>query len=340
MTPFFSLILPVYNVEAYLERCIRSIVDQGFADVEIILVDDGATDRSPEICDQWAERHEQIRVIHKPNGGLSSARNAGLEQARGDYVWFVDSDDWIEPGALETLHQACRDGEADVVKFEHFRVTGEKTAVRGIVAAGRYEAQEQLAALRRQAFCSAGKYVLSVWSHVYCRAFLHEHGLAFVSERDIGSEDYLFNLTALMYAQSVQVLAQPLYCYELRDGSLTQQYKPDLPLRYTRLYQLMKQAYQDAGQWEQHRGLICRFYVWHLMAGTCFHHEYSVVTDTHPLADGRKNVRAILGMKEVQKAVRLSDQAGLRWPKRIQLLAMRMKAEGLFCWLYTRKTGR
>ena len=99
-----SVIVPVYNTEAYLENCIQSIVNQTFANLEIILVDDGSTDHSSQICDQWAEKDSRIQVIHKPNGGLSSARNAGLRKASGQYIGFVDSDDYIEPSMYETLY--------------------------------------------------------------------------------------------------------------------------------------------------------------------------------------------------------------------------------------------
>ena len=101
-----SVIVPVYNVEKYLDECVESIVNQTYTNLEIILVDDGSPDRCPEMCDQWAKKDERIRVIHKENGGLSSARNAGLGIATGDYVGFVDSDDFIKKDMYETLLKA------------------------------------------------------------------------------------------------------------------------------------------------------------------------------------------------------------------------------------------
>lgn len=100
-----SVIIPVFRVEEYLSRCVVSVVNQTYKDLEIILVDDGSDDRCPEICDSWARKDARIKVIHKKNGGLSSARNAGLEAATGLYVAFVDSDDWIEPQMYEKLYQ-------------------------------------------------------------------------------------------------------------------------------------------------------------------------------------------------------------------------------------------
>ena len=95
--PLISVIVPVYNVETLLPRCVDSILTQTYECLEVLLVDDGSTDASGEICEQFAKKDTRIRVIHKENGGLSSARNAGLDVASGDYIGFVDSDDWIEP---------------------------------------------------------------------------------------------------------------------------------------------------------------------------------------------------------------------------------------------------
>lgn len=339
MSVRFSLILPVYNVQAYLTRCIRSVLAQTYTDYEVILVDDGATDGSPAICDDYAANYDFIRVIHKENGGLSSARNAGLAEAAGEYVWFVDSDDWIEPNALDMLQAACAN-RPDVVKFGYMRVDGQTTQVLSSVQPGLYEGGEALEKLRREAFCAAGRYVLSAWSHAYRRDFLQTHGLSFVSERRIGSEDYLFNLTALMHVQRLRVLDYALYSYELRGGSLTQQYKPDLFRRYTALYHELCEAYRHAGALERCGGLIDRFFVWHLTAGTCFSHEYGLITAQHSMAEARRAVREMLRAPELQRAVKNSDRAALSRQRKLQLLAMRMRLEPLFHYLYVTKPGK
>ena len=103
MEPLISVIVPVYNVENYLEKCVDSIIAQTYKNIEVILVDDGSTDKSATICDKYSQIYERIKVIHKVNGGLSSARNAGLEVCSGDFVGFVDSDDWIFPTMYEDL---------------------------------------------------------------------------------------------------------------------------------------------------------------------------------------------------------------------------------------------
>lgn len=117
MSKKISVIIPVYKVENYLHRCVDSILAQSYCDLEIILVDDGSPDGSPEICDKYAESDHRIRVVHKRNGGLSSARNAGIDNSTGDFVTFVDSDDWIAPDTYEHCINMMNSYCADVVQY-------------------------------------------------------------------------------------------------------------------------------------------------------------------------------------------------------------------------------
>lgn len=107
-----SIIVPIYKVQDYLDECIESIINQTYSNVEVILVDDGSPDRCPQMCDEWAKRDSRIRVIHKKNGGLSSARNAGLDVANGEYISFVDSDDFICSDALQNLYDRIKDDKS------------------------------------------------------------------------------------------------------------------------------------------------------------------------------------------------------------------------------------
>ena len=123
MEPLISVIVPVYKVEQYLDECVQSIRNQTYTNLEIILVDDGSPDRCPEMCDEYARQDSRIKVIHKPNGGLSSARNAGLDIATGEYVGFVDSDDIVKPNMYETLLSAFEDEKTIfAVKCQYIRL--------------------------------------------------------------------------------------------------------------------------------------------------------------------------------------------------------------------------
>lgn len=335
MTPYFSVILPIYNVAPYLQRCVQSVLEQSFREFELILVDDGSTDESPEICDQLGVQHECIRVIHKENGGLSSARNAGMEIARGTYIWFVDSDDWVARDALQILFEASS-ARPDMVKCNYVRAEGREVPFFSNVCPGLYQDGKKLL---DAAMLTPGKFCLSAWSHIYRREFLEKNELAFVSERIIGSEDYLFNLQALAVAESVHVIPDQLYFYELRDGSLSQKYKKDLPERYLCLYAKLREFYDRIGLLGEYERKICRFFAWHLIRATCMTGEYAVSAG-HTLAEGRENVRRILRIPEVQYAVKRCDSTGLNWKKRIQLLAMRWRQESIFYRMHTKKRGK
>ena len=123
MKELISIIVPIYNVEAYLERCLDSLVGQTYSNIEIILVDDGSTDHCPEICDIWERKDPRIKVIHKENGGLSDARNVGIKKVSGDYIIFVDSDDWLHRDMIKILADIRMETNADIVECQAKKVT-------------------------------------------------------------------------------------------------------------------------------------------------------------------------------------------------------------------------
>ena len=116
MQPLISVIVPIYNVEKYLDRCVGSIINQTYKNLEIILVDDGSPDNCPQMCDDYAKKDSRIKVVHKENGGLSDARNAGMKVATGEYVSFIDSDDYISLDFYETLLETIVDNDSDIVE--------------------------------------------------------------------------------------------------------------------------------------------------------------------------------------------------------------------------------
>ena len=125
--PEISVIVPVYKVEKYIHRCVDSILGQTFSDIQVILVDDGSPDTCGDICEEYARRDSRVRVIHKENGGLSDARNAGIPQADGKYIIFIDSDDFIEMDMLEYLYSNIRNANADMATCGCFDVYSDRT---------------------------------------------------------------------------------------------------------------------------------------------------------------------------------------------------------------------
>ena len=158
-----SVIVPVYNVEPYLEKCLDSIIGQTYKDLDILVIDDGSTDHSDEICDKYAEKDKRIKVFHTENRGLSAARNLGLENAKGEYIGLVDSDDWIEQDMFEALLSKIEETAADVAECGSFVDYPEKsikrTAIQQVV-----QSEESIEALLH------GRISTQVWNKLYNRS--------------------------------------------------------------------------------------------------------------------------------------------------------------------------
>ena len=159
-TPAISIIVPIYNVERYLCECIDSIIAQTFVDWELLLIDDGSTDNSRLICEDYASKDKRIRVTHKPNGGVSSARNLGLDHAQGEYLTFVDADDWIDKDNLEICVSAMEQNRLDVLQFPFKRIgaDGKVMLIQDIVPTDVDELPH---------YITRGRFNLCVWGGVY-----------------------------------------------------------------------------------------------------------------------------------------------------------------------------
>lgn len=339
MTPYFSLILPCYNVEKYVARCVQSILKQDFADYEIILVDDGSTDGTPALCDALAAEHGCIRVIHKENGGAATARNTGLEAAQGRYVWFVDADDWISIDSLIVLYRAAEAVLPDVLKFNYYRVGAEKQENVSDIAAGLYEGI-RLEQLQQMAYCEPRKFGMSGCMHVYSRDMLNRYSIHFLPEREIGCEDVLFSLQVLLHAKSLYMICHSLYNYVCREGSLSQTYSPDMINRYIALREYLTGYFYECRASQKSVALLNRFFVGRLVIGTCITQEYYTVPKWHDMLEARRAVKRLLHMSAVQRAAKSMDQSNMSWKKRVQVIALRLRIEPFFYWLYVTKPAR
>ena len=216
--PQISIIVPVYNSEKYLGACIDSILSQSFRDFELILVDDGSRDSSPRICDDYAQKDGRVKVIHKANGGVSAARNDGLDIAKGEYVTFIDSDDWVEREYLETLsnyrdydivffshRMIYEDGYTSEFKFEEKE--GDKQNIWGIVAS-----------LRKNA--AGSNFYGYTWNKMFCRDIIEKYKIRFTEGLRI-SEDEVYTLDYCTHAKSIKVLPLCLYNYRVLGTGLT-----------------------------------------------------------------------------------------------------------------------
>lgn len=212
--PLLSVIVPVYNVEQYLHQCVDSIIGQTYKNLEIILVNDGSTDGSGAICDEYATKDSRVRVIHKENGGLSSARNIAMEVMKGDFVSFVDSDDWLDLGAYETLVECLLDTGADVIQFGYVdEYEGQNNVIQDTPSPLKLVPSSH----------SFRAYALGILYPMMC-TYVYKVASLSGLKCQIGMihEDQLFNLEYFAsHPKIVAILREKYYHYRRRSGSIT-----------------------------------------------------------------------------------------------------------------------
>lgn len=224
MMPLISIIIPVYNTEKYIRRCIDSVIAQSYSDWELILVDDGSTDGSGKICDEYAESDERIRVYHKTNGGVSSARNVGLDNATGEWVTFVDSDDWVEATYLQEIYNNCCD--TDVLFFSAVwnYLDGCKVT---------YSAGDRFAygkdAVEREIFMllynkSEYPFLGYTWNKAFKKSIINNNNVRFREDLSV-REDEIFTHDYLRFVEGLKYMSKPLYQYRVLQSGLTHRVK-------------------------------------------------------------------------------------------------------------------
>ena len=230
-----SVIVPVYNVERHLRRCIDSVIGQSFSDVELILIDDGSTDESGRICDDYRMRDNRIKVIHQENAGVSAARNAGLDIATGEYILFLDGDDALDLNTLEVCTAALQRSDSDLVLFG-FHLYGEKDGKAFFQKDIVYE--EAVIASHEELLKDFSAYYQQGWfsfvtDKLIRASLIHDHDIRFDGAFNVGGEDAVFMLALLPYIDSIKVLPDTFYQYYRREGeSMTLVFKPDKFQRY------------------------------------------------------------------------------------------------------------
>lgn len=233
-----SIIVPIYKVQNYLDECIKSIVYQTFSNIEVILIDDGSPDDCPQMCDAWAKKDDRIKVVHKENGGLSSARNAGLDIAKGDYVFFVDSDDFISRDALQNLYdRIIEDKTIGVVSGLIYRYQNGKTS----------NFKEEWF-LTREKIIPPSKFLLetmsqktsyTVWNKLYCRELIGT--LRFREGRNNEDTLFMYDLSKNIVAKNMFMVEIPqyVYYYRYRNNSICTTSKVPLEIDILRNYEYM-----------------------------------------------------------------------------------------------------
>lgn len=223
--PLISIIVPIYNVEKYLVKCIESIINQTLSNIEIILVDDGSTDNCGIIIDGYAKKDSRIKVIYKNNGGQSSARNMGLDIARGKYIGFVDSDDWIDNDMYENLYKSIIESNADICVcgrqacLENGEVTNKNCIDNELIDFGKKSLKEYI--VDRLFY----KHTVVVWNKLYKKEIIDNNSIRFEDVSYIGSEDTLFNYQILCHTKKIRAIDKICYTQLSRYGSTARSYK-------------------------------------------------------------------------------------------------------------------
>lgn len=268
-----SIIVPVYKVESYLDQCVVSILTQTYTDLELLLVDDGSPDRSGIMCDAWAAKDRRIRVIHKTNGGVCSARNAGLDAARGDYIAFVDSDDWIDPGMYEAMMAQVREHGCDIVMCDCVKEHPGRTELyTHDIRPGFYDH----AALETEYFPH-----LLMMENLEYPATISNCLLLFRRELAEGiryltgvrySEDLLFGARLMHRADSFCYLkGQAYYHYRMNPASATHKFVPDKWNDYRKLHRGIREAFGNCTDYNfTHQIDLCLLFFLYNAAGDLY----------------------------------------------------------------------
>lgn len=245
-SPKVSIIVPVYNVEKYLDRCMQSLLGQTLKEIEIILVDDGSPDRCSQMCDEYTRMDTRVKVIHKENAGLGYARNSGLNVAQGEYIAFVDSDDYVVLSMYDTLYKTAQRGNCDVV-YCGFNKQLSNKKFKGISECNAYteyntnEIQKLIPDfIASEPYCkNEYKHDMSVWHSLYRNELIRKNNLRFVSERIYSSEDIPFQIDFLQSAKKVAFIPDRLYYYCYNGNSLTKNVDFEKFDRIKNLYHLI-----------------------------------------------------------------------------------------------------
>lgn len=226
-----SIIVPIYKAETVLPKCVESVFAQTFSGWELLLVDDGSPDGSGKLCDGFADRDSRVRVFHKSNGGVSSARNLGLEKAKGEFILFLDADDWADPLLCEKLYSALTAAGADSAGCAHWNIrpNGEKWAEPGAMPAGVYDREEVRGGIVDRLLGSRlgrpGEVLNGfIWRFLFSRTLIAGHWLRFSGAY---LEDELFLMEYFCLAERLAMVDEPLYFYLQNPVSVTRNYLPD-----------------------------------------------------------------------------------------------------------------
>lgn len=252
-----SVIIPVYKVENFLHKCIESVINQTYKNIEIILVDDGSPDKCGLICDEYAQIDSRINVIHKKNEGLSEARNSGMKIITGEYIFFLDSDDFIDDETIHILYKRAIESSADIVIGNYKQVSQYNTIrlcnpfkKKNLTKSDFEKSSEKFN------YFFGKSYGINAWNRLYKTNYLKSLNIAFEKNDVIFAEDLLFNLKIFIHQPKIELVNEYTYYYFQNEGSITSTYKKDLTERYINLLDSFYEYAKNQNRLEENIDLI------------------------------------------------------------------------------------
>lgn len=331
-----TVVLPIYNVKKYLDRCVNSVVNQTYSNIEILLIDDGSTDGCYELCEEWALRDSRIRVIHKENQGLGMARNTGIENANGEYICFFDSDDFVAPNTVEDAYSEAVKNNSDIVLFginfadENGNVVGNFVTPLGNV---RYSENEVQSFFLPEFIApdpnGRGKklFYMSPCLMLYSLNVIKKSKWRFVSERNIISEDVYSLLNLFENVKSVSVIPKAFYFYCKNESSLSSKYREDRFDKLNNFYSEAKKLCTKKGYDEEIIHRVSKPYLSFVIAAMKQEIVFSNSTKK------RKNkVRKMVDDETLQEVLQANKKDKVSITRRILFFAIRNKMYNL-CYL-------
>lgn len=331
--PLVSVIVPVYKVEKYIHRCVESLVNQTFKDIEIILVDDGSPDDCPAICEKLARNDSRIKVVHKKNGGLASARNAGMAVASGKYIGFVDSDDDVELNMYEKMFDVAEKYRVDFVMADYQRIlqNGDSFTKSLDIDSGLYERENIIEkvfpVLIMRESIEYGP-LLSVWRCLYRSAFLKKNGLAF-DEEVKWSEDNIFSAIMGYHCNSFYYLkGEALYHYYNNPGTITTSYRKGAWQVYSVMNEHLHDFFDRVTDYDFSRQLKLHMIYY---ASNCIGQETS-----QPKNQAIQGIESILNSKQLKNAFKDFKMPQVPIKLKLQLYLMKWRKSRLLYQLKVR----
>lgn len=324
MVPKITIIVPIYNVEHFIEKCIRSIINQSFREIEVILVDDGSTDKSGNICDEFASSDSRIIVIHKENAGLGYARNTGLEIAKGKFVSFIDSDDWVDLCLYEKVVNFAEKENAEMIEFGLRKIDFNNISTNLDFFSEKKLVfdKDDIINIVFPSYLAKGKSIVSssVCTHLYLRNIINHHKIRFYCERDIYTEDYLFNLKYLWYCNKLVIINELLYNYRNNDISLTKSYRPKYLEAILNRNNIVFDFIKEIGKYDEYEKLVIMRFA-EIAPSFVFNEfkRYKKVSNNEIISE----LKYILTNQEIHNALKYYNICNITFKKRIIIILMK-----------------